>query len=318
MDEHLLGYLLGALDPVTHARVKIHLESHPEARERFRLLERALAPLAEDANEPPPSGLVMATLARIAEHRCILPTAPVSPPSQAVPPTRRLFRRVDLLVAACLLVVVAGIAFPLVAKARLLQQRIACENNLRQFGLALAAYADRTDGEFPRVERDGPRAVAGIFVPLLRDAGLAQDVSVGCPAQGEQKPPMYAVADLERMHARAPEQYLRGVARDLAGNYAYSLGYKEGDSHRGLRRDSGDGLPILADRSGEAAGNSSNHRGDGQNVLYVGGNVRWTVQPTVGEEFDHIYLNHHNRVQAGVCRIDSVLGSSAARPYVGE
>jgi prepilin-type processing-associated H-X9-DG protein len=64
--------------------------------------------------------------------------------------------------------------------------------------------------------------------------------------------------------------------------------------------------------------NSINHDGRGQNVLYVGGHVRWAVQPTVGEDCDHIYINHHNRVGAGVCRIDSVLGSSDARPFVGE
>ena len=318
MDEHLLGYALNALDPVTHARVQNHLESSEEARERLRHLERALAPLADDAIEAPPPGLVMSTLARIAEHRCLLPSAPATPPREVAPPTRRLFRRVDLLVAACLLVVLGGIGFPLVAKVRTLQQRFACENNLRQFGLALASYADRNDGEFPRVEREGPRAVAGIFVPLLQEAGLARDVSVGCPGQGEQKPPLYAVAELEQMYARAPEEYLRGVARNLAGHYAYSLGYEEDGRHRGLRRASGDGLPILADRSGTEGGNSGNHRGEGQNVLYVGGNVRWTVQPTVGEQFDHIYLNHHRQVQAGVCRTDSVLGSSAARPYVGE
>ncbi len=318
MNEHMLGYLLGSLDPVTHARVEAHLETHPAAREQLAALERALAPLAEDADDPePPPGLVTATLARIAEHRCLLPRAPAASPQQAGPPPRRFFRRADWLVAACLLVLVGGFALPFGAKLWQEQQRAACANNLRQFWVALQGYADRTDGEFPRVEAEGPRAVAGVFVPMLLDGGLAKDVSIGCPAQGEQTPLSYSVADLERLYERSPDEYQR-VARQLAGHYAYSLGYEEGGRHFGLRRDSGDGLPILADRSGGGGANSANHRGDGQNVLYVGGHVRWAVQPTVGEDCDHIFLNHHQQVQAGVCRIDSVLGASATRPYVGE
>ena len=62
----------------------------------------------------------------------------------------------------------------------------------------------------------------------------------------------------------------------------------------------------------------TNHGGSGQNVLYVGGHVRWAAQPTVGEEGDNIYVNRLNRVGAGVCRPDSVLGASDARPYLSE
>ena len=50
-------------------------------------------------------------------------------------------------------------------------------------------------------------------------------------------------------------------------------------------------------------GNSINH-GGGQNVLFVGGHVRWCTQPTVGVENDHIYLNQRRVIQAGVRRSD--------------
>ena len=48
MDEHLVGYLLETLGPVTHKRVEAYLRTHPEAREKLDLLRQALAPLAED------------------------------------------------------------------------------------------------------------------------------------------------------------------------------------------------------------------------------------------------------------------------------
>ena len=124
----------------------------------------------------------------------------------------------------------------------------------------------------------------------------------------------YTVAELEDLYQRSPDAF-RAASRELAGDYAYCLGYEDGPAHRGLQRDSGDGLPILADGSGEDAGNSANHEGAGQNVLFVGGNVRWCTLPTVGLDGDNIYVNRDFRVRAGVCRSDSVLAASDASPY---
>jgi hypothetical protein len=312
MDEHLVGYLLNALDPVTHARVRAHLEHDPDARARLGLLEQALAPLAEDADEEPPPGLAELTLARLAGRRGDLPAAPQPSPHQRGL-TRRRLRFIDALAAACLLVVVAGVGVPVLARQWQQQRRLACENNLRKFWVGLQAYADRSDNEFPRVEAQGPRAVAGVFVPEMTDCGLLADVSVTCPAQEQRAPGPYTVAELEQLYEKAPERY-RAAARTLAGDYAYCLGYQDGRAHRGLGRDSGDGLPILADCGGDG-GNSANHGGAGQNVLYVGGNVRWCVQPNVGLGGDDIYVNHHFRVGAGLCQTDTVLAPSGVRPY---
>jgi hypothetical protein len=315
MDEHLIGYLLNALDPVTHQRVEAYLHGHPDARARLALLEEALAPLAEDADDPePPSNLCGTTLACIAEYRCALPVAPRPSSHQRGLPPRRWARPIDWLVAAVLLVLVGGVCVPLLARQWREQQRLACANNLRQFWVALQVYADRSNNEFPRVEADGPRSIAGVFVPILGDAGLLNEVSITCPAQRQREPLPYTLAELEQLYRDAPGRF-RTVASNLAGHYAYCLGYEDGQSLRGLRRDTGDGLPILADRSGADALNSNNHGGAGQNVLYVGGNVRWCAQPTVGLDGDNIYVNHHNRVRAGVCISDTVLGASDARPY---
>src|SRR5262249_31754038 len=108
------------------------------------------------------------------------------------------------------------------------------------------------------------------------------------------------------------------IAAQLAGDYAYCLGYEQNGRLCGLRQDSGDGLPIMADCAAADGENSTNHGTAGQNVLFVGGNVRWCVRPTVGMGGDHIYVNCNNRVLAGVRRSDTVLGSSAARPFLPE
>ena len=78
----------------------------------------------------------------------------------------------------------------------------------------------------------------------------------------------------------------------------------------------GSGWPIVADRppvEGEP-GNSLNHGGAGQNVLFLDGHVSFVPQRTVGDPDDDIYLNRANQVAAGLDQHDIVLGYSAARP----
>ena len=59
-------------------------------------------------------------------------------------------------------------------------------------------------------------------------------------------------------------------------------------------------------------GNSLNHGGRGQNVLFHDGHVEFCVSRLVGG--DDIYLNRDMKVAAGVGCSDAVLGSSAPRP----
>src|SRR5436309_9956542 len=74
--------------------------------------------------------------------------------------------------------------------------------------------------------------------------------------------------------------------------------------------------PILADRppSDGTPGNSPNHGGAGQNVLFLDGHVRFVPGRTIGDPDDDIFLNRANTVAAGVDNRDVVLGASASRP----
>lgn len=318
MEDNLVGYLLGSLDADSQRAVEARLAAHPEEQSRLELLRRGLAPLATDAEGPePPPGLVLQTLARIAEHRCrSLPSAPPPSPYQRVSRPRRMPRRSDLLVAAGLLVVIGGLAAPgLLRLWRVYANRSACANNLRVVWNGLQRYSDFHEGDFPVPDKEGPRSVAGIFVPVLHESGaLHLEASLVCPAEeGSPRPVRHSLASLEDLYHNDPEAYGRAV-RELAGSYAYSLGYQDGDNLRQLRRDSGDNLPIMADHLPCGAGNSPNHGGEGQNVLYVGGNVRWATQRNVGVGGDDIYLNRRQETHAGLDRNDTVLGCSDASP----
>lgn len=317
MDENLLGYLLKSLEPDEQRAVEAHLEGHQASRAKLELLERAVAPLAADAEQAePPADLVVGTLARIAEHKCKpLPAAPRVPVSQYSPSGRPRVRRADLLAAAVLLVIVGGLSLPALMRAYEKRDRIACENNLKTVWSALQEYSDRTpDHAFPKVEAQGPQSVAGVFVPVLRESGtLAPAMLVSCPAIA---PPAGAasisLADLKAAYLRDEDEFDR-LSRDVAGGYAYSLGYRNGDNLVGLCANDPGTLPIVADLPA-GLGNSANHGGSGQNVLYIGGNVRWCVNRTVGEAGDDIYVNKHNVLGAGEDRSDTVLGPGDAHP----
>jgi len=216
-------------------------------------------------------------------------------------------------------VLLGGIGVPGLVHLRREHNKQACANNLRLMHQALETYSTNHFGDFPR--GPAPHDVAGMFVPILRDAGtLPEGASVRCPENGDPYLPTHTLQELKQM---SPDEF-QEVARGLAGCYAYTLGYRDANGeHRGLRRDptqiNNALLPILADcpsvpgPDGELRGNSPNHRG-GQNVLYIGGHVRFWNDPHHGVEDDNIYLNRLGKVAAGVDQWDTVLGCSDDRP----
>jgi prepilin-type processing-associated H-X9-DG protein len=329
MEEFLIGYLLDALDERTKRQLEAYLTQHPEARQKLTLLKRALAPLAADADAPaPPPQLVERTLAKVAEHICAdrraedLPQAPPVSPA-TLPMARSWWRRADVLVAACLLVTIAGLGLIVLGRMRgpdsgaLL---VECKNNLRQYFVALQKYREQ-HGKFPDIAKQSPRDVAGIFVPMLADAGtLPASASIRCPGIGSPISCQFTLAALRTMN----EEEFAQISPCLATCYAYSLGFRdEAGAYHGpgdIPQSSWSQTPIMADRppaegilnkEGKPS-NSINHGGDGQNVLFADGHVQFLPKRTFGE--DDIFLNRDRKVAAGLDATDIVLGYSAARP----
>jgi hypothetical protein len=323
MDDNLVGYLLNALDADTQRQVEAHLQTDAEAARRLELLRQALAPLAADAEVPEPTpGLWLRTLARVGEARAHdLPRAPTTLPLRRPATSRPRWRRTDVLVAAAILLALFSLVPPGVVKLQLNRNKLSCQDNLRVFHQALQGYCDLNGNNFPMVEAKPPLHFAGSFVPQLHESGvLNPDVRVSC-APGGKVPPHLTRRELGDLLLEDPEAFDR-LIRELAGCYAYTLGFRdqEGNLH-GLRREPGmDLMPILADRppfvrlpSPVEMSNSPNHGGTGQNVLHVGGDVRFCTQRGVGPNGDDIYLNQKHRVAAGVDANDAVLGASAAQ-----
>jgi len=332
MDENLVGYLLKALDPDTHRQVAAHLREDPGAGQRLELLRRALEPLAADRDDgEPPPGLAVRTIARVAEYRCReLPRAPQVIAGRAA--YRSWWRRADVAVAAAILLCATLLTLPLVNLVRDRYNRIACANNLRVIGGALAAYSDQrrsaSTGAFPDVARpfddaaeepETPpqRAAAGMFIPLLIRAGtLGEDeVSVRCPGVDPRQACGWTLDQLCRL---SPEDFKKH-APELAPGYAYTLGYQEHGRIRGLCRDDGV-VPIVADRppvrdsarSAFTLGNSANHGGRGQNVLFTDGHAEWRTEHVI--DGDDFFVNNQHEIAAGLHCRDYVLGPSGSHP----
>jgi hypothetical protein len=219
--------------------------------------------------------------------------------------------------AAVLLVLVGGLAFPWLVRQWQEHQVAACANNLHVFWNGLQFHSDIHDGAFPHVEEEGARSFAGIFVPILNDNKMLEhDASVLCPAVGKRRPDGRSVRDLESIWKQSGNNEYRAVIREVGGSYAYPLGYRDGPRLVGLTRDDNDRQPIMADAPGsDGRGNSPNHGGRGQNVLFIGGQVQWYTTRAVGPDGDDIFLNDNGEVAAGLRPQDVVLGVGDACPF---
>jgi prepilin-type processing-associated H-X9-DG protein len=275
MDENLLGYLLGALDPDESRKVEALLEADPAARERLEALRQLLDPLAADSeDEDPPRGLTARTLARVAAGPCSdLPRAPAcdAPAGPALP----FWRRADALVAACVLLAVGGVLAHWLFSLRRpdsAASTLACQNNLRELYVPIKQFSERHDGNFPD-----------------KAAVQVGPVSFCCPANGG------------------------------ASCYAYSQGYRTSGGVVVLRYEADKPvhrMPLMADSppADPLHGNSPDHGGKGQNVLFMDGHVEFCKYRTVGVGGDDIFVNKASQVAAGLDWADAVLGRGSACP----
>ncbi len=324
MDDRLLGFLLGALDESETRDVERLLAENAEARDRLTALKRVIEPLSADGEiESPPKRLAERTLAKVAEAICrsapALADLPMAPPiSPASAGGQRSWWRADIIVAACLLLTGIGISLTVLGQMRgpsSAAMMMQCKNNLRLFFVALEHYRQQ-HGEFPDVSKYDKRDVAGLVVPILRDAGvLSASASIRCPGVGD---PLSGQDNLKNLLAMSDADFAKRSSC-LAMCYAYSLGHRDEDgTHFGpgvTPASSWSQTPIMADRP-PAEGipnNSINHGGTGQNVLFADGHITFVPRRTIAGE-DDIFLNQANLVAAGVGPRDTVLGYSSARP----
>jgi hypothetical protein len=322
--EEILGYALGALEEHEQTLLEERLEKDASLRERLAAVRRSLVPLA--ASRHPyrsPVGLAERTCRFVAlrakttaEHAL---ARPITAQSVAVEQAGR-WRWQDATVAAVLLVATAALIFPAIHSSRFQARVAACQDNLRELGMALGHYSQAHRDYFPAVPATGKLAVAGVYAPtLVSDGYLTEARRLVCPASALADSGSFRVRRLEALQS-ASDNELTEVLPDLGGSYGYSLGHMEEGLYRPTRNLRRGTFAVMADMPSlhRLGHQSDNHGGLGQNVLFEDNHVQFVAGTRLGGEGDDFFVNDRGQVAAGTHRNDSVIAASASGPMAGE
>lgn len=318
--EHLLGYLLGALERTEHEQVEAEIEANPALRAELRRLEACLGRVGLD-EEPehfdPPAGLAQRACRLVADRRKEYVVTRQSW-TVATAESQRGMTWVNLLTVASVLVAGAALFFPALNHSLEQSQRAACQNNLRQIGFAAHEYAERDpSGNFPRVQPVGNSGVAGIYAPLLVGKQLILDTATFlCPSMARTRKSHKLHVPTQEEIDQASGEALEELQRTMGGDYGYSLGYRLGDELLPPCNSGRCDYILMGDAPCDTmpGRRSVNHGGHGQNLLYEDGHIKFIRTIPCPQLPDDPFYNLDGRVGAGLNRNDSAIGASHERP----
>ena len=328
MRPDLMGYLLGALDGPEQERLKQQIDSDPQLQAQLEQLERTLAPMETMRwQEPAPVGLADRTCALVSSH--IEKTKVQAQRLEQVDRSalwgqvqRTGWRLVDVAVAAGIVVATSMMFFPAIANSRYLARLTNCQNNLRHFGVALPAWADRSSGKLPYIEpRDPKTGVAGFYAPQLMTAGYVTEHNrFLCPSSNLAKQRNIFVVPSIKTIQIADGQRLVVLQRRMGGSYTYGLGHMANGKHRATVMRGRSYFPVMSEQRGSTGGTVP-HGTRGINVLFEDGHLKFIVirpapgKPTVmNPELDQMFVNDQGMIAAGLSEEDAVLAPSWVRP----
>jgi len=208
---------------------------------------------------------------------------------------RKGFTLVELLVVVSIIALLISILLPTLGRAKELTKQVLCAANLSGIGKAIALYRSENDDMYPilpDIDQDSAHYQARLRLgpectrASLRD-GAQQNLcllvkghylSWGmflCPSTGNQ--------ELDRSQN---ENWKYGLGGNVDGqdkifcDYAIQIPYShEGDNLCPLAPNMDGRIAILGDKGPDGNYNtewSPNHPKDGENLLYAGGNVRFS------------------------------------------
>jgi len=309
MRDELLGYLLGSLEPDEVERLEVELQRNPQLQEELEVLSEALAPLAteEDHLEPPP-GLAL----RTCDHVHVTARATVE--TRVEPSGERLrWQLQDFMVAAGIMIAASMLFFPAVSHSRFQAQLAMCQNNLRMIGSGLTNYSQAHGSYFPAVATRDGRAVPAAFASVLSQTGFVDGKQpFVCPSSASSEQRCLRLPTPQQIDECGLEQ-LQQMCRQISGNYGATVGYTDADGYHSPRNYHRTTFAIVSDAPCQKRGEhqSSNHGGEGQNVLFEDGHVTYlqNCKCEHGNKADDIFRNDDGQIAVGSHRDDSVITS---------
>ncbi|WP_165221547.1 hypothetical protein [Aquisphaera insulae] len=305
--DDLIDHVLGRTESADRERMERAIRDDSELASRAELLSRRLQLLLDDGEGPePPPGLHLRTMTLVARERA----RPRALPDLI--PARSRFRWADLAVAASIFLAGTVTLIPAIQHSRERMNMAGCVFNLEQLGKSFAQYASIKQS-YPYPPGQKTDAPAGTFATFLHDAGVLTDLSVlDCPHNGRQKAPreLPSFEQTEEIQRTDPDRY----ARLFPWDYAYNVGYRQGSGRPGpVESRPAMAIPVVADAPAHEdfarilPGNSPNHGGRGQNVLYSDGSVRHLPTRRVSPHDQDLFLNNRNELQPGLDEQDSAI-----------
>ncbi len=326
LEEQLLGHLLGALDDRETEQVSTRLETEPRLHGQLESLRGRLATLEPLRGEvDPPPGLAERTCRMVASYQPSQPAKQKSggssrgrkkmTPGVAPPSWFNRVRWQDVAVTAIVCTMGWAMIGPAINNSRVNSGKVGCEANLMNIGTGARQYRD-THGRFPLVPGSGPMAAPGSYAVVLREAGLLNDARLtqcpGAPKAGRVR----IRIPLPKEFINASKNKVIRLRRTMGGSYGLSFGYIEDGKYHAFTDLSRSNFALIADMPGYQ-GQSPNHGGLGQNVLFEDGRVEFLVTPRFKSVGDDIYANDDGLSAAGVHPDDSVIAPSSVTPMSG-
>ncbi len=320
----LLGYLLDALNADEREAFEERLRGDAALAAQLEAARGQLEILGRpEACEPPP-GLAARTCRFVAEQRAIGDRQPTTTERQTVLSKRsadgelvspsRSWRLIDIAVALAVCMAGVALVLPMIQSSRATAQVAACANRLREIGLALTGYSEHHDGAFPEVPESGKLAAAGIYAPVLLDAGYLNDRRIViCPASAMAGNSKFIVPTLSELEAADGEQ-LAELRRNMGGSYGYALGYRDAGQYKTTRNLHRVNFALAADVPASDCSTSLNHGGAGHNVLLEDGHIAFIHGCKLDGSSDDIFKNDLGKVAAGCHVNDAVVARSEMAP----